>query len=385
MLRNLTIMKYYLSLCLPFMLGPILHVFYDSRGLDVSHYYILFAVGLASVFIFELPTGVVADKLGYKYSLVVGSLMVLLSIVGLIFANNLITFIIAEIIFGLGAAFISGADSGLIYDTLLVLGREEEYSEIYSKTRQFIFVAAGLGSLVSSMIYTISSTLPFILNAVFVGSTIVLAMFIKEPMHVKKDIVYKQQLRTVRKHIFSNKKIWAIILLSSIVFTFYRPSINLYRPFFKAVELDVFYYGIIFFGLNIVALLSSKHSKLYYKLSNGYPLMGLILTMLVTFILISVPILFVGLLGMGVNQIVRGLFKPVVSTYINNLTESDIRATTLSYVSLINNIAAGVGALLFSLFVDDYTVFKFVLILAGMLIVLTFFTYSFVNRRYGIK
>ncbi len=385
MLRNIKIMKYYMSLSLPFMLGPILHVFYDSRGLNVSDYYILFSVGLVSVFLFELPTGIIADKAGYKRSLIYGSIIVLVSIVLMIFSQSLYHFILAEIMFGFGVSFISGADSALIYDSLLVLGRENEYSTIYSKTRQYMFVAAGLGSVVSSVLYTISDILPFLMNSIFVGVTIILVFFIEEPLKIKKDMNYKKQLKTVRKHIYTNKKIWAVILISSIIFTFYRPSFNLYRPFFKAVELDVIYYGLIFLGLNVIALLSSKHSEVYYKITKGYPLMGLVLVMLGTFLLLSIPFLAVGVLGMGVNQIVRGLYKPVVSTYVNELTPSDIRATTLSFVSLINNVAAGIGALVMSVFVNNYSVFNFVLLLALALLVLITLTYGFVYKKYGIK
>ena len=385
MLRNIEIMKYYMSLSLPFMLGPILHVFYLSRGLNVSDYYVLFFVGLVSVFVFELPTGVVADKLGYKRSLIYGSIIVFISILLILFSKSLQQFIFAEIMFGFGVSFMSGADSALIYDSLLVLGREDEYSVIYSRTRQYMFVSAGIGSLISSMLYSIWDILPFMVNSAFVLITVYLAMQIKEPLHIKKDTDYKKQLKTVRKQIYSNKKIWAVILISSIVYMFYRPSFNLYQPYFLALELDVFYYGMIFFGLNIIALLSSKHSDIYYKITKGYPLIGLVFVLLGTYLLLSIPILAVGILGMGVNQIVRGLYKPVVTTYINELTSSDVRATTLSFVSLINNVAAGVGALILSLFVDNYIVFDFVLILALSLILMIILTYGFVYKKYGIK
>jgi len=384
--RNLRIMKYYLALSLPFMLGPVLHAFYDARGLLVSDYYILFAVSLGSAFLFELPTGVIADRVGYKHSLLLGSLFSFISISMMIYSTNLYHFLIAEVIFGFGASFISGADSGLVYDSLMVLKRETEYGEVYGKSRQFVFVAAGVGSLVSSMLFKVNDTLPFAINSVFILISFVLILFIKEPLSTKeKSESYRKQLKSVRRHIFRTKKIWAVILLSSVVFIFYRPSINLYRPFLKAVEVDVFYYGLIFLGLNVVAHFASKRVSLYYKLTNGFPLLGLVFVMIITLLLLSVPILWVGLLGMGVNQIVRGIYKPVVSTYVNELTTSEVRATTLSYVSLINQVAAGLGALVFSLFVNNYSSFDYVLILATALAVLGTVIYIFIYKRYGIR
>lgn len=384
--RNLRLIKYYISFSMPFMLGPILHAFYDARGLLVSDYYILFAVSLGCVFLFELPTGIVADKLGYKQSLLLGSLFTTVSLLVIASGMSIYHFIIAEVIFAFGAAFISGADSGLVYDTLVNLGREEEYLDVYGKSRQLVFVAAGIGSVISSMLFTVFETLPIYINTVFVAISFVMVLFIKEPYRAKQNSHnYREQLRVVRKHIFRTKQIWAVVLMSSIVFMFYRPSFNLYRPFLKSVEVDVFYYGFIFFGLNVIAHFFSKRAELYFKLTKGFPLLGLILSMVITFFLMTVPILGFGLLGMALNQIVRGLYKPVTTKYVNDLTDSDIRATTLSFVSLVNNIAAAIGALVFSFFVNSSTVHEYVLVLALALIILTSTTYVFIYRSYGIK
>lgn len=385
--RNLKIMKYYLSFSLPFMLGPILHIYYESRGLNVSDYYILFSVGLISIFVFEIPTGVIADRVGYKQSLIMGSITLVFSMCGMIFANNVWHFIICEVLFGIGMSFISGADAGLVYDTLVALKRENEYSDIYGKSRQYIFVVAGVGSLLSSMLYKINDQLPLIINATFISTTVIAAFLLTEPERKKQTqkINYKKQLYIVKNHVFKTKRIWAVILLSSTIFIFYRPSINLYRPYFKAVNLDVFYYGMIFLGLNIIAQLSSKHTKLYLRWTNKHPLLGLVVLLVITHLCLSVPIVYIGLLGMGINQIVRALYKPVVTTYVNDLTPSNIRATTLSFVSLLNNIAAGIGALIISTFANDYEIFQFVLILAISMSFMTIIIYSFIYKRYSLK
>ncbi len=386
MRRNVVIMKYYLGLVLPFMLGPVLHAFYDNRGLLVSDYYILFAVSLSAVFVFELPTGIVADKLGYKHSLRIGALVTFLSVLLMVYSISIWHFIIAEILFAFGAAFISGADSGLIYDSLKVLGEEDQFAKVYGRSRRLIFVAAGMGSLVSSVLFSLSDTVPFAINTVFIFIAFLLTFLLEEPKFTTRNRTsYREQIQVVRNHVFGTKKIWAVILLSSIVFIFYRPSINLYRPYLKAVNVDIIYYGVIFAGLNVIAYLSTRFIDLYYKTARGYPLLGLTVLMLITFLLLSVPILPIGILGMGVNQIVRGVHKPVISKYVNDLTSSDIRATTLSFVSLMNNIAAGAVAVIFSLFVNNYSPYGYVLILAAAISVLTVMTYTFIYRRYGIK
>ena len=53
---------------------PIIILFYLHRGISLSEFMILMSVLNISVFVFEVPTGIVADKFSRKWSVCLGTL-----------------------------------------------------------------------------------------------------------------------------------------------------------------------------------------------------------------------------------------------------------------------------------------------------------------------
>jgi len=61
-----------------FFFSPIITLFYFSRGLDTFQVVSLEAILIISVLFFEIPTGILADKIGRKFCL---TLLILLYII----------------------------------------------------------------------------------------------------------------------------------------------------------------------------------------------------------------------------------------------------------------------------------------------------------------
>ena len=62
-----------------------------------------------------------------------GSILTFLGYLIFSFYSGFNEFFIAEIFLGIGGSLISGADSALIYDTLLELKKDEDYTKIEGK------------------------------------------------------------------------------------------------------------------------------------------------------------------------------------------------------------------------------------------------------------
>ncbi len=374
--NNLKIMKWVYGTSLPFMLGPILHAFYNHYGLEVSFFYQILTVGVLSTFIFEVPTGAIADKIGYRYSIFLGVSLMAISVFMIVAVQDIKWFVISEVIFSLGIAFKSGADSGLIYDSLVVLGREEEYVEVFSNARKYIFVFAGVGSVASSILFKLDPRLPILINGILMSTNIIVTLFIKEPIHTKGEerITFKEQMSFVVKHTFKNREILRIILITSVLYGFYRMNFNSYQPFLKAQNVDVVYYGLVFFILNVVAFLSSKYSKKVLSLVKSN-FMFLFIVITTSFLFLAVPFLGVGIIGMMFCQFFRSLYPAISSKLINERTDSSIRATMLSTLSFTGNLFAAVLAFGIGLYTDYVSTYQNNLIIALTLIGL----YSLLN------
>jgi predicted MFS family arabinose efflux permease len=170
--------------------------------------------------------------------------------------------------------------------------------------------------------------------------------------------------------------LWAIIFAFVFGF-FFRSSYWFYQPYFSAVNIDVKWFGIIYFGFNIVAALSAKFLVAkYYDERPRRILIALCWLLAVSFLIpaiIKSPFILVIL---ALQQIVRGLKDPTLRFYINHNVDDGYRATVISLVSL----AGSLGFAIFAPFVgkgldanSPFTIYlRMGLILAASTILLIF-------------
>lgn len=123
--------------------------------------------------ILEVPTGVIADKIGRKKTLIISAFIASFGV--LIYGSypNVYIFLLGELILAIGIALKSGADRALLYDTLLELKKTKEAKHFFSRYTLShnlgLIVALPLGSLIAgSSILPYPKTLPltFLLTAI---------------------------------------------------------------------------------------------------------------------------------------------------------------------------------------------------------------------------
>ncbi|MBD5475397.1 MAG: MFS transporter [Lachnospiraceae bacterium] len=101
---------------------------------------ILFACYSLSTFIFEIPTGLLGDKVGERESLIIGSGLIIISTSLFIFGNTPLLYV-GEIIFGIGSTFFSGPFEALVYQYCKSSEDETNYSKIVSRTYSLQWLA----------------------------------------------------------------------------------------------------------------------------------------------------------------------------------------------------------------------------------------------------
>ena len=100
------------------------------RGLGATEFGLITAVYYVATVVLEVPSGVLADRIGRKRLLVFGAFANLLGFATLGLAHDLATFVIAEVLIASGTATVSGADSALLFDRLAAEGRQADYPRI---------------------------------------------------------------------------------------------------------------------------------------------------------------------------------------------------------------------------------------------------------------
>lgn len=156
-------------------------VFLISRGFS------LWQVGLAEgIFhivslIGEIPSGMVADLIGRRRSLAIAGLCGLISALLMAFSTTFFGVCLSMVFSSLSCNFISGSDEAILYDSLLLCGKQDRYIPIsasYNKIQT-------LGNLLSNAASLLASVLSYVgfylLDAAICLVRIVTALSLTEP------------------------------------------------------------------------------------------------------------------------------------------------------------------------------------------------------------
>lgn len=112
-------------------------LFFLSSGFSHSQVGVFQMVLFISILVFEVPSGVIADRYQRKLSLILGLGTLSMGFVGVQYFENFYVVAALFVLKGLGMAFSSGANSALLYDCLKAHGPETEakYLKISARSR----------------------------------------------------------------------------------------------------------------------------------------------------------------------------------------------------------------------------------------------------------
>jgi hypothetical protein len=106
-----------------------------------------------------------------------------------------------------------------------------------------------------------------------------------------------------------------------------------------------------------VSALSSKYAHSIEEYLGKTVSLVMLMVMVVTSLsLMSSFVLSFSFVFIGLQQVVRGFSKPVISDYVNKIVDSETRSTILSTYSLLGRAFQALSMPLFGLVADFYTI-----------------------------
>jgi MFS family permease len=147
-----------------------------------------------SVLIFEGITGVIADTYGRRRSVITGMFVVgcgfalqgmAPSIEAMVpFLSVFMQLLIAQVIWGVGHTFMSGADTAWIVDEV----GEENVGRIFIRTKRFSLIGTLLGIALSVGLSTLAPNLPYLAGGLMLlGLAVFLLFYMKETKFVRPE------------------------------------------------------------------------------------------------------------------------------------------------------------------------------------------------------
>ena len=340
---------------------PIIVLFLQENGLSMTQVLILQSIFAIGIVVLEVPSGYLADMIGRKKTIVMG--VILASIGHMIFSisHSFLGFLTAELFFSVSVSFISGADSALLYDTLLELKKERKYHYFESSILRVKALAETTSALLGGLLAMISLRTTAYATAIIMTAAIPIALSLVEPK-VKKAEIIEEDLNSITKALkyafLKNKKLGLILLYSGIMSSATITGVWFVQPYLKNLGLKIGYFGLVWALFNMTLIILLMYTpRIEVKLGEKRMLSLILITLFTAYLLLSLnKTLTLGLLFIMLLQLPRALGEPTYKYYINKLTPSRIRATTLSIKNLFMRLFFSMISPLIGRISDSYTI-----------------------------
>ena len=104
-------------------------LFWQQRGMNLQMVVYVEIIYAITVTLFEIPSGILADKFGRKKMLTLYGALAATELSLLLFAYSFRQFALAIFLAGIGKALSSGSENALLYDTLLIENQHKGFEK----------------------------------------------------------------------------------------------------------------------------------------------------------------------------------------------------------------------------------------------------------------
>jgi MFS family permease len=329
---------------------PIVVIFYEDNRLTPYHIFLLQGIYSVAIVVLEIPSGYFADVLGRKKTLIMGSILGFLGYVVYSFSFGFYGFLLAEIVLGMGQSLISGADSAMLYDSLVSQKREKEYLKFEGRVISIGNFAEALAGIAGGFLATLSYRTPYIGQAIVAFIAIPASLMLVEPPRLKtmNKLKFNDILKIFKFALVENKPLRLNIIFSSIIGCATLTMAWFVQLYFNAIDLPVAMFGVLWTLLNLTVGVASLFAyKIEAKLGQVKTIFLITLIVGGSYFILGSYQAYWGLGILFIFHMMRGVATPVLKDYINKMTDSEIRATVLSVRNfIIRLLFAGIGPLL---------------------------------------
>jgi MFS family permease len=243
------------------LFAPVVLLLYTDRGLELAHVAWLQAWFSIVVIVAEVPTGVLADRLGHRTMLVAGSLSFSASLAMLAVGHTLGAFMTSEALGAIGLAAMSGADKSVLHAAIPPPRRDAIFARTESRARGTAAASQAVGSLVGGVVGATSLRLPVLLSA----ATLVLAattalglprpsVRASPPAPMRAGWQVRQAWAVLREHVELRQASATFVLLGALQWA----GFWLLQPLLLEHEVASIHFGTILAGVLTIVFVASR-------------------------------------------------------------------------------------------------------------------------------
>jgi len=236
-----------------------------------------------------------------------------------------------------------------LYDSLKADNREDEYIKYEGSITSAGNFAEALAGVAGGFLATISFRMPYYCQFFVASIAIPAAFMLREPTYIlERNRLTMGKILSIVKQNYLQVKVRSAIMISSFTGAATLTYAWFVQPYFQAAKVPVSAFGILWTLLNLSAGIFAMFSyRIEHRLGQRYTLLAIVLLLSLGFVFTAFEVSLIGIVVLFGFYIVRGIATPVLKDYINQYTDSKVRATMLSVRNMeIRIIFAVIGPVL---------------------------------------
>jgi MFS family permease len=186
----------------------------DQIGLRMFDVFLLQAAFGAMVAVLEFPSGYVADRIGYRRTLITAAVLQVIGWAAYAAATDFWSVLAAEQLLAASVALISGADTALLYESLLAMREEGTFTRWYGRYRSLGGASEGTAALAGSLLFVHWPRLPFVLQACLWVCALGLALALLEPPRERgPEMTTRARVSGLLRYALDSPRLRALVIL----------------------------------------------------------------------------------------------------------------------------------------------------------------------------
>lgn len=323
---------------------PVIVPFFISKGLSLADIFYLQAVFATSIVLLEAPSGYFADIFGRRIALIIGAIVHGLAYLCLNFADDLSSLIVFEILAGVAASLLSGADLALLYDSQKALDNDvtSEHSTGIAHLGFIRSGAEGLGALLGGALALWSFDIMVAVQSLAAWVCLIAALLVVEPPVQDTALARSRvHISTILHHLFKSDPVLRYVVLAIPLYnlaTFHVAWLT--QPYWESQGLSLGLFGLLWC---VQSLTVAAANKIGFRIERRW---GAVTALVIIGVLPVVGHFSMswleGWFGITAGLLLfvcRGLNQVILVNALNRRVPSEFRATANSFTSFLFRLA----------------------------------------------
>jgi len=361
-------------------------------GLTLFQVGILYSIREIIIYVFEIPSGVIADRYGKKTELVFCFLFYIMSFTIFFIATNFVMFTLAMILFGLGEAFRSGTHKAMIMQYLDKHEIKSSKSKIYGRTRSMSLLGSMTMSIISIIFIIWLPEVRYLFLLSIVPYLLDLMLIMSYPKYLNNKASKKFELKEFLKenylavkYSFSESRVRALIFGASSYQAAFKVLKDYIQPIIISITVGVIlftnfsldenlkiYIGVIYAVIYLVSSIASRNAHRVVrnfdneKVTNFMWVITGVVMIILSFFLDNLIIIFGIFL---IFYILLNIRRPLMVERVGDAAHPEKRASVLSVESQMTSLMVAICAPVIGFIADRNMSLMFILVGSVMVMI----------------